>query len=42
MALREHPIALLGPTEMQPALVRCKNQLNENSGRFARIGVVPK
>ena len=42
MALREHTIALLGPTEMQPALVRCKNQLNENSGRFARIGVVPE
>jgi glucose/mannose-6-phosphate isomerase len=42
MALREHPIALLGPTEMQPALVRCKNQLNENSGRFARIGIVPE
>ena len=42
MALREHPIALLGPTEMQPALVRCKYQLNENSGRFARVGVVPE
>lgn len=42
MALREHPISLLGPTEMQPALVRFKNQLNENSGRFARIGVVPE
>ena len=42
MALREHPISLLGPTEMQPTLVRFKNQLNENSGRFARIGVVPE
>ena len=42
LALREHPISLLGPTELQPALIRFKNQLNENSGRFARIGVVPE
>ena len=42
MALMDHPIALLGPNEMQPALVRFKNQLNENSGRFARIGIVPE
>ena len=41
MALKDHPIALLGPTELQPALIRFKNQVNENSGRFARIGIVP-
>ena len=42
MALKDHPIALLGPTELQPALIRFKNQVNENSGRFARIGIVPE
>ena len=42
MAMKEHPLSLLGPSEMQPALIRFKNQLNENSGRFARIGVVPE
>lgn len=42
MAMKEHPLSLLGPTEMQPALIRFKNQLNENSGRFARIGIVPE
>lgn len=42
MALKEHPISLLGPTEMQPAITRFKNQINENSGRFARIGIVPE
>ena len=36
------PIALLGPTELSPALNRFKNQLNENSARFARIGVFPE
>ena len=38
IAMKDHPIALLGPTELQPALIRFKNQLNENAGRFARIG----
>ena len=42
MALKDHPISLLGPSEMQPALTRFKNQVNENSGRFARIGIVPE
>ena len=36
------PISLLGPTELQPALTRFKNQLNENSARFARVGVIPE
>ena len=36
------PISLLGPTELQPALIRFKNQLNENSARFARVGVIPE
>ncbi len=42
MAMREHPISLLGPTELHPVLIRFKNQLNENAGRFARIGVIPE
>ena len=42
MALMDHPIALLGSNDMQPALVRFKNQLNENAGRFGRIGIVPE
>ena len=33
------PISLLGPTELTPALNRFKNQLNENSARFARVGI---
>jgi len=41
-ALLERSVALLGPTELAPVLTRFKNQLNENSGRFARIGVVPE
>ena len=36
------PISLIGPTELQPALTRFKNQLNENSARFARVGVIPE
>ncbi len=40
--LHAHPIAILGPRDLQPALTRFKNQLNENSGRFARIGAVPE
>jgi glucose/mannose-6-phosphate isomerase len=42
LSLMEHDIALLGPNELHPALVRMKNQFNENSARFARIGVVPE
>ena len=41
-ALLERSVALLGPTELAPVLTRFKNQLNENSGRFARVGVVPE
>ena len=42
LCMLERPIALLGPTELHPALNRFKNQLNENSARFARIGVIPE
>ena len=42
LCMLERPIALLGPTELQPALNRFKNQLNENAARFARIGVIPE
>ena len=42
LCMLERPIALLGPTELQPALNRFKNQLNENSARFARIGIIPE
>ena len=42
LSLMDHQIALLGPDELNPALVRMKNQLNENSARFARIGVIPE
>jgi hypothetical protein len=38
----ENPIAILGPRELLPAINRFKNQLNENSARFARIGVFPE
>ena len=38
----ENPIAIIGPSELSPALCRFKNQLNENSARFARIGEVPE
>ena len=38
----ENPIAIIGPSELSPALSRFKNQLNENSARFARIGEVPE
>ena len=42
LCMLERPIALLGPTELRPALNRFKNQLNENAARFARIGVIPE
>lgn len=41
-ALSGRPLALLGSQELQPVLIRFKNQINENSGRFARIGSVPE
>ena len=41
-SLLDQPIAALGPTELTPALVRFKNQMNENAARFARIGVLPE
>lgn len=40
--METQPISLLGPTELTPALNRFKNQINENSARFARIGVFPE
>lgn len=42
MALLERPISIIGPSELSPVLTRFKNQLNENSARFARIAVVPE
>jgi glucose/mannose-6-phosphate isomerase len=41
-ALSTQTLALLGPQELQPVLIRFKNQINENSARFARIGAVPE
>ena len=41
-ALSTQTLALLGPQELQPVLIRFKNQINENSGRFARIGAIPE
>ena len=35
--LMQNPIAILGPNELMPAVNRFKNQLNENSARFARL-----
>ena len=40
--LMEQPLAVIGPTELAPALNRFKNQMNENAARFVRIGVVPE
>lgn len=40
--MMENPIAILGPKELAPAINRFKNQLNENSARFARIGAFPE
>ncbi|MAI09388.1 MAG: hypothetical protein CMA08_02250 [Euryarchaeota archaeon] len=41
-ALLDRTVALLGPSELAPVLTRFKNQINENAGRFARVGVVPE
>jgi glucose/mannose-6-phosphate isomerase len=41
-SLLERPIAVLGPTELAPALNRFKNQMNENAARFVRVGVLPE
>jgi glucose/mannose-6-phosphate isomerase len=38
----ENPIAILGPDELSPVINRFKNQLNENSARFARTGLFPE
>lgn len=40
--LMNNPISIIGPNELMPAVNRFKNQLNENSARFARIGAVPE
>ena len=34
--MMENPIAIVGPDELMPAINRFKNQLNENSSRFAK------
>jgi glucose/mannose-6-phosphate isomerase len=41
-SLLDRPIAVLGPTEMGPALNRFKNQMNENAARFVRVGMLPE
>ena len=41
-ALMDQPIAVIGPSELSPALNRFKNQMNENAARFVRIGVIPE
>ena len=41
-ALMEQPLAVIGPTELAPALNRFKNQMNENAARFVRVGVLPE
>jgi len=40
--LMQNPIAILGPSELMPAVNRFKNQLNENSARFVRVGEFPE
>ncbi len=40
--MMENPIAIVGPDELMPAINRFKNQLNENSSRFARTSVFPE
>ncbi len=40
--LMENPIAILGPSELMPAINRFKNQINENAARFARTGEFPE
>ena len=40
--LMRRQIAILGPNELSPAMIRFKNQLNENAARFARIGEFPE
>jgi len=42
MELIDKQIAILTSSELHPAAIRMKNQLNENSARFARIGVIPE
>ena len=41
-SLIDRPLAVIGPTELSPALNRFKNQMNENAGRFVRLGVLPE
>ena len=40
--LMNQPLAVIGPTELQPALNRFKNQMNENAARFVRAGTLPE
>lgn len=40
--LVDRPMAVVGPTELAPALNRFKNQMNENAARFVRVGVLPE
>ncbi|HJM55445.1 MAG TPA: SIS domain-containing protein [Poseidonia sp.] len=40
--MMDHPLSVVGPTELTPALNRFKNQVNENAARFMRVGVLPE
>ena len=41
-SLIDRPLAVIGPTELSPALNRFKNQMNENAARFVRTGTIPE
>ena len=40
--LVDRNIAIWGPTELDCCVNRFKNQINENSARFVRVGIVPE
>jgi glucose/mannose-6-phosphate isomerase len=40
--MMDHPLSVVGPTELTPALNRFKNQINENAARFMRVGILPE
>ena len=41
-SLIDRPLAVIGPTELSPALNRFKNQMNENAARFVRTATIPE
>lgn len=40
--LVERPIAIIAPTELTGVAERARNQLNENSARYARVAIIPE